>query len=122
MNDIQNREDIVTLIDAFYKKALKDEVIGHFFTKVVQLDLEHHLPKMYDFWESTLFYKGVYKGNPMKVHVDLHTKSPIEPEHFDRWLKLFQTTVDTLFEGTIAELAKTRALSIATMIKIKVNA
>ena len=58
----------------------------------------------------------------MKVHVDLHAKSPIKTEHFDRWLKLFHSTMDSLFEGTIAELAKKRALSIATMMKIKVNA
>ena len=121
MNDIQNRYDIVTLIDAFYKEALEDDLIGHFFTKVIQLDLEHHLPTMYDFWESTLFYKGIYKGNPLKIHADLHTKSPIKSEHFDRWLKLFGKTVDLQFEGRIAELAKTRALSIATMMKIKVN-
>lgn len=121
MKDIENRDDIITLIDAFYKKAMIDSTIGHFFTEVVQLDLEAHLPKMYDFWESTLFHKGTYQGNPMKVHLDLHEKSPISYEHFDHWLEMFNQTTEELFSGDNAELIRTRALSIATMMKIKTS-
>ncbi|MCP4457431.1 MAG: group III truncated hemoglobin [Cytophagales bacterium] len=120
MKDIQDRTDIIILIDTFYKKALIDKIIGHFFTEVVPLNLEAHLPKMYDFWESTLFHKASYQGNPMKVHLDLHEKSSMTYEHFDQWLKLFNDTTDELFAGANAEQIKTRGLSIATMMKIKI--
>jgi len=121
MKDIESRNDIITLIDAFYKKAMVDSTIGFFFTEVAQLDLEKHLPKMYDFWESTIFHTGAYQGNPMKVHLDLHKKSAISYEHFDHWLEMFDQTTDELFAGKNAELIKTRALSIATMMKIKTS-
>ncbi|MFY0625382.1 MAG: group III truncated hemoglobin [Reichenbachiella sp.] len=121
MTEIQTRDDIKTMIDAFYHKAVNDDVIGFFFTEVIQLDFEIHMPKMYDFWETTLFHKAVYKGNPMSVHQDLHQKSPLEKVHYDRWQTLFLETVDELFEGEKAELAKQRAQSIAMMMQIKIK-
>ncbi|MGL1886474.1 MAG: group III truncated hemoglobin [Reichenbachiella sp.] len=120
MKQLENREDIILLVDTFYKKATTDHVIGHFFTEVIQLDFEKHMPKMYDFWETTLFHVGAYKGNPMQVHHDLSAKSPLKKEHFDQWLKMWLETIDELFEGPKAESAKQRATSIATMMQIKV--
>ncbi len=119
MEDIKSREDIEFLIQTFYSKALKDKTIGHFFNEVVSLDLESHLPKMYDFWEMVLFDSSEYKGNPMKVHQDLNTKSAMNKTHFDVWISLFNETVDANFSGAKANHAKTRALSMATMIQIK---
>ena len=55
MKEIEGRKDVELLVDRFYEKAFKDKVIGHFFTQVVPLDLNHHIPILYDFWESTLF-------------------------------------------------------------------
>ena len=121
MKDIENREEIDHLISEFYKKLLIDKKIGYFFTEVVQLDLKKHLPKIADFWETTLFHKAVYKGNPMTVHKVLHEKSPIRKEHFDRWVKVFCETVEELHHGDKAELAKQRAHSIATMMQIKIS-
>jgi hemoglobin len=120
MQDIGNREDIKLLIDTFYDKIKKDEVIGYFFNEVVDVDWNHHLPKMYDFWETTLFHKAIYKGNPMPKHVDIHKKAPMKKEHFDHWLTIFKATVDELFEGEKAIMIKQRAQSIATVMMIKV--
>jgi hemoglobin len=97
-----------------------DETIGYLFNEVAQVNWEQHLPRMYDFWENILFQTGSFKGNPMAAHVQLHQKSPLSAAHFDRWQQLFIATVDELFEGDMAELIKQRALSIATMIRIKV--
>jgi len=99
MPDIESRKDIETLIKAFYEKAITDEVIGHFFTRIVPLNLEEHLPKMFDFWEMVLFDGHAYKGNPMKTHLNLNEKSPLKKVHFDAWIGLFNETVNELFEG-----------------------
>ncbi len=117
---IEERKDIELLVDSFYKKVLKDEVIGYIFTEVVKLDWEHHIPTMYDFWETTLLHKTSYKGNPMKVHLDLNKKERLRKEHFERWVQLFSETLNEHFYGEKAELAKTRALSIATMMQVKI--
>ena len=121
MKDIQDREDIELLVDTFYAAVLKDDSINYFFTDVAKLDFDKHMPKMYDFWETTLFHTAIYKGNPMQVHKDLHDKSPLEKEHFEIWVTLFKETVDTLFAGARAELAKQRAQSIAMVMQLKVN-
>lgn len=42
------------------------------FNTIAKVDWESYLPKMYDFLETLLFHKAVYKGNPMKVHKMLH--------------------------------------------------
>ncbi len=118
MNDISNREDIQLLIDTFYKKVQSNDTIGYFFNDVAQVDWEAHLPKMYDFWETILFHKHVYKGNPMKKHILLHQLEKLEKQHFDEWLLLFHTTIDELFKGENAENAKNRARSIATAIQL----
>jgi hemoglobin len=119
-HDIRDREDIKQLIDTFYSKVRADDTIGYLFNDVAKVNWEHHLPRMYDFWENILFQTGGFKGNPMVAHVLLHQKSPLSAAHFERWLRLFLTTVDELFEGDKAELIKQRARSIATMMQIKV--
>jgi hemoglobin len=118
--ELKTREDIKLLVDTFYNTALKDEVIGFIFTDVAKIELQDHMPRMYDFWESTLLQKNSYKGNPMSVHLDLNQKQALEKIHFDRWLLLFNQAVDKLFSGEKAEQAKTRALSIATVMQIKI--
>lgn len=119
--DIQGREDVELLVDTFYKSVMRDDMIGYIFTEVVELDWEQHIPTMYDFWETTLFHKAIYKGNPIQVHQQLNDKEKLKQIHFERWLSLFNRTVDNLFVGEKAELAKTRALSIATVIQIKLT-
>jgi hemoglobin len=117
--DISNREDLVNLMKAFYSKALVDDSIGHYFTQVVQLDMEKHLPRITDFWETVVFDAGKYQGNTLKIHEDLHEKSPFESAHFTRWIDLFKATVDEHFAGENAEKIKSRAISIATVMNLK---
>lgn len=76
--DVHNRADIIILVDAFYKNVTLNPQIGPIFTKVAQVDWAHHLPKMYDFWESILFGKAIYKGNPMLTHFALNKQTPLQ--------------------------------------------
>lgn len=119
MKDIATRADIETIMGSFYEKAFTDELIGFFFTKVAALDLEKHIPKITDFWETVLFDKSSYRGNILGVHEHIHSLSAFRNEHFDRWLEIFTQTVDALYAGENAEKVKQRAESIATVMKIK---
>ena len=118
--DIENRADIAELINCFYEKLLNDPLMAHLFTDVAKTNLKEHLPILYDFWEHILFQTGNYRRDTMKPHLDLHRMYPLKDEHFDRWLKLFDESIDELFEGEKAQQAKVRALSIATVIRIKI--
>jgi hemoglobin len=112
-SDITNRQDIETLVRRFYEQAIPDPIIGKFFTQVAHLDLETHLPKIANFWEQMLFQHAVYNGSPMHVHLVLNSKERMLPEHFERWLALWGDTIDRLFAGEKAEMAKARAQMVA---------
>lgn len=118
--DIEVRKDIELLVNSFYDKVKADKIIGFIFNDIVKVDWEHHLPIMYDFWENTLFYTGGYNGNPMQIHQRLNQVVPLTAEHFKKWLQLFTTNVDEIFEGEKAELAKQRAMSISTIMQLKI--
>lgn len=115
MNDISTREDIILLVDSFYDKVNKDSLLSPVFNDVAAVNWEHHLPKMYDFWESLLFGKQIYKGRPFDHHAPL----PVSEKHFDRWIKHFTKTVDELFKGEKAEEAKAKATNIAGVFQFK---
>ncbi|MGF2414511.1 group III truncated hemoglobin [Ferruginibacter sp.] len=119
--DITSRADIEKLIIDFYEKVKLDKTIGFIFTEVVPINWAHHIPVIVDFWESILLDNPVYKKNAMEVHYDLNKKVPLQKEHFDSWLHLFISTVDELFEGKIAALAKTRAKSIGHLMLFKMS-
>ncbi len=119
--DIESREDLEKMLKAFYTKVFTDDLISHFFTEVVPLNLEQHLPTITNFWESVLLNGRDYRKNVMQLHIDIHTLSPIKKEHLDRWVHLFTQTVDEFFEGEKATLAKQRAVSIATIMDMKMN-
>ncbi len=112
--------DVHWLVDRFYDKIKTDKVVGYIFNDVMKVNWEKHLPVMYAFWENALFYTGGYEGNAMKKHLNINRVTPLQKKHFNRWLQLFNETVDEYFEGEKAELAKQRALSIATIMQVKI--
>ena len=117
--DIAFRTDIEHLINTFYDKVQADPVIGYIFNDVARVDWPKHLPVMYNFWEFLLLGGAHYQGNPIQKHIDLHAVHPLTAEHFDRWLLLFQTAVDELFAGPVADDAKFRAFVISETWKPK---
>lgn len=118
--DIETREDLFVLLNTFYGALLKDETIAYIFNDVAKLDLKEHLPIIVDFWEMLLLDGVRYKKNAIEPHVILNQKSKLENGHFETWLQHFSTTVDELFEGKNAFMAKQKAKSIANIIQIKI--
>jgi hemoglobin len=111
--DIETRADCERLVRAFYGRALHDEVIGFLFTDVAHLDLEEHVPQITSFWETMLLGAQSYDGRPFRPHIELNYKARLKPGHFMRWLALWTSTVDELFEGPTAEDAKAHATRVA---------
>lgn len=117
--DIHHRKDIECLVNAFYEKVQADPQLGVIFNEVARVDWAKHLPRMYDFWENIILQTGQYTGNPMTAHHRIHALHPFTKANFERWLELFGETLDDQFEGPKTELARQRALSIATVMEIK---
>jgi len=121
MKKLETREDIETLVNAFYDKVVKDETIGFFFSDIAKVNWAQHLPKMYSFWESVLFGQMTYKGNPMGVHFPINEKQAMEQKHFNQWLAMWTSTVEEHFVGENADLAIYKAENIAKLMAFKMD-
>lgn len=119
--DISDERDIRTLVDTFYDQVKKDDIIGFIFNTIIGEDWSHHLPIMYSFWTTILFNKQGYKGNVIQKHIEIDKKITLQKEHYDRWILLWQQTVDGLFEGEKADEAKNRASLMIQLISMKVD-
>jgi hemoglobin len=119
--DIASREQIATLVDAFYAEIRADRALGPIFDDVAHVDWDEHLPRMYDFWETVLFGAATFKGNPLALHRALARITPLPAELFARWETLFHDTVDRFFLGPVADEAKRSATRIAFTIQVHVG-
>ena len=113
MADIATRDDCERLVRAFYPRAMADPVIGYLFTDVAKLDLEAHVPVVTDFWETVLLGGTAYRGGTFRPHAALHQRAGLRAGHFAKWVQLWTATVDELFAGPTAELAKAHGLRTA---------
>ncbi|OMQ09477.1 group III truncated hemoglobin [[Flexibacter] sp. ATCC 35103] len=117
LQDISNIEDIKLLVNTFYDKVQKDDLIGPIFNERMLGRWPEHLEKMYRFWQTILLEEHTYSGSPFPPHKQL----PVNQLHFDRWMEIFIVTVDGLFVGKIAEEAKVRAANMAYMFNYKID-
>lgn len=117
MKQIENRNDINILVNNFYSKIRKDDLLGPIFNAHIPDDKwKEHLDKLTDFWETNLFGVAKFKGNPTQKHinVDKNLKYSIEQTHFGRWLQIWFGTLDELYEGEYADKAKNSARKMST--------
>lgn len=112
MKDIGSREDIQLLVERFYKDLLLIEDIKPVFQHI---DFPKHIPHIIYFWAFVLLDEEGYKTNVF----DKHRALAIQPHMFDKWLQVWISTVDRLFAGEKAELAKQRATVLAFTFKSK---
>jgi hemoglobin len=109
IKEIENREDISLLVNTFYDAIRKDELLGPIFNNHIKTtQWPAHLEKLTDFWMTALFGIAGFKGSPTMAHkkVDLNLNQTIAQNHFERWIHLWHTTIDSLFNGSIANRAK----------------
>jgi hemoglobin len=121
MKKLESRADIEHLVNSFYAKVTKDELISFFFTNIAKVEWNKHLPKMYAFWESILFGQMTYKGNPMGAHFPINEIRAMEQKHFDRWLELWKATIEENFAGQNADMAIYKSENIAKLMAFKMD-
>jgi hemoglobin len=120
--DILSKDDLILLVNTFYDRVRRDDVIGHIFNTIIGDDWSVHLPIMYTFWNTVLFGAEGYKGQAVGKHVEIDRKIQLHPEHYERWITLWRDTVDQLFKGPNAETIKNKAQTMLQLIQFKVDA
>jgi hemoglobin len=112
--EINTADDIRLLVDTFYTRASKDELLAPIFEGRMS---HHHLDPLYRYWQTILLEEKTYEGIPFPKHSDL----PLTHHHFDRWLSLFHQTIDDLFTGPRADTAKFRAIRMSEVFRFKMQ-
>lgn len=117
VKEITELADVQLIVDDFYGKIRKDDLLGDIFDNIIQDRWPEHIEKMYTFWQTVLLNEHTYYGAPFVPHAHL----PVDQEHFDRWLMLFDETVDTYFIGERAEKAKRQGHTMAEIFLDKIQ-
>ncbi|PHS40674.1 MAG: globin [Sulfurovum sp.] len=109
------KDNIETMVMNFYRRVLKDDLVGPYFIEELGDDMDNkywqpHLKRLVDFWESVVQGDTSYKRNPFTPHMMMED---LNLEVFERWLKLFFETVDEVYEPQIADRFKERSNTIA---------
>lgn len=120
MKDIENRADIIQLVDAFYEKLLKDPAMIPVFEPSMK-NWNEHVERVYNFWDNWLFQTGSYTGGLMWVHIDRNRTYPLSTNLFELWLAYWYLSTDNLFEGKNANFVKNKALEIGQIMNAKLN-
>jgi hemoglobin len=104
---------IERLVHAFYARVREDAVLAPIFEARI-CDWEPHLQQMCAFWSSVALMTGRYHGTPMIKHMPL----PVDAEHFDRWLALFEATAREICPPEAEAHFVERARRIATSLEL----
>jgi hemoglobin len=111
--DLDSRGQIEAFVDLFYQRILADQQLAPIFLDIAVIDLAVHLPHIKDYWCKLLLGEKRYKRHTMNIHRQLHGKQPLQAGDFQRWLALFNETLDEGFAGERSERARQVAASIA---------
>ncbi len=111
-DDVRTRDDVRRFVVAFYRDVAMDDLLGPIFA-AAQVDWNAHHDRLTDFWAWQLLGQPSYGRNPLRAHEPVHARTPFRAEHYDRWLQIFEGTMDAMFAGPTAELAKGRARKMA---------
>lgn len=110
-----DEDGLARFLDTFYVGVRRDPLIGPIFaTAIPDADWPRHMATIRDFWSSVLFKTGRYKGNPFGKHQVLGV---LRPEHFARWLGLFEETARAHFTPEVATSLIERAHRIGDSLK-----
>ncbi len=113
LHDIDDHADCERLVRAFYTRVLVDPLIGWIFVDVARLDVEAHVPRIASFWATILLDEHSYSGSAFAPHAALNANVRLRVGHFQQWVNLWGSTIDELFAGERAELAKSHAVRVS---------
>ena len=108
-------DDLMALLSDFYARAEADELLAPYFA---DLDMAAHMPRIVAFWETMLFGAGTYSGNAFQPHARM---PGLAPEHFSRWLRVLEATLDARFTGPNVQYMKDLAHRIAYSMQVRLH-
>ncbi len=111
--DLDEPGQIDTFVDRFYERVLQDPDLAPLFLDVAAIRLADHLPRIKAYWRKMLLGEKTYRRHMMEKHRALDHRRPLQESHYDRWLLLFEATLDGSHAGPVSDRARTLARRVA---------
>lgn len=111
--EIATVADVELLVRRFYQAVIPDPLLGPIFHEM-RVDWSARIPKLVEFWSGRLLGHPGYEGNPVAAHQPVLDHCPFGTTELARWVELWEETIDELFTGDDAALAKQRARAAAS--------
>ena len=112
--DLDTHDEIAEFVTRFYREIAQDERFHHWFETIAHVDWHAHTAALTEFWV------GLLLGEPhdpaddvIEAHRWLHDADPFDGALFERWLEIFDTTLDEGWTGPMTEAARSRGHGIA---------
>jgi len=105
-----NRDSITRLVTRFYADVRADSVLGPTFEFVLGGRWASHLPRMVEFWSTVALGSRSFTGNVFARHMEVPGVTAL---HFERWMRLWTSHTQALFDRTTARRLQDVASSIA---------
>ena len=111
-----SKENLNKLVIKFYAKVVKDDLIGPIFIDILGKDLkgekwQAHIQLLTNFWAAIALGESEYNSSPFAPHIEFADRLSIKA--FERWLKLFFETLNTIYEPALAQQFLARSKNIA---------
>lgn len=112
--DLDTEDEIFEMVTRQYVDVGQDALLQPYFDFGPGfIDWQAHIRTVTDYWCHVLLYAPGYEIDTIESHRHLHDAAPFTPELFDRWLQVFEDTVDGGWAGPKADEAKKRATGMA---------
>jgi len=117
------RENLETLVTSFYHKAMRDDLIGDYFTlelgeEITNFEWLRHIDILVDFWASIFINDPEYNSDPYGPHF---TIIGLKEKDFIRWVQLFAETSDKIYTPAVSKLFKEKAKFYAQEFMTRLN-
>lgn len=114
-HDLDSRDQIAELVTRFYRQIAQDERFHHWFGTIAGVDWHAHVGDLTDYWAGLLLDAEPHRpaAEVIEAHRWLNDADPFDAELFERWLEIFDTTLDAGWSGPLTETARRRAHGIA---------
>ncbi|MEO5900371.1 MAG: group III truncated hemoglobin [Ilumatobacteraceae bacterium] len=116
MSDLDTRPAIHDLVVVFYREIVFDDLLGPLFEEVAETDWAVHIPRLINYWCRILLGEQTYTGPLLAAHRAVNCREAFRDEHFERWHRLWVTSIDERWAGPQADHAKAHATRILGLI------
>jgi hemoglobin len=112
--DLATRDEIAEFVTRFYREIAQDDRFHHWFETIAHVDWQAHNAELTDFWSGMLLDEPHLQADDViEAHRWLHESDAFDAALFDRWLEIFDATLEGGWSGPLTEAARRRGHGIA---------